>query len=634
MPTAQTNWQPPTELPDLRRTGIIALDTETNDEGLRADLGPAWPWHGGYVCGVSVAYRADGGIRGHYFPLRHPDTNNFDCEQVFAWLRDLVASDVRFVTQNGLYDWGWLRADGNILMPPSERLEEIGALATLIDENRFSYGLDALCAWRGLPGKDTTLLEEAVKAAGFKISKKNPLQSFIWQLPAHLVGPYAEADAANTLALFESLDPILDQERTRDAYRLEIDLLPMVHEMRRRGIRIDRSAAERAHDLILQKRDGVLAELSEKLGRPAGMDEIGSPKWKAQTFDKHSIAYPRTAKGNPSFRGGNTGWMVTNPHWLPQLIAKATKYDTAASRFLEGHILDHIINGRVYSDIHPHRSDDGSGTCSLRFSYSDPPLQQMPARDKELAPLIRGVFLPEEGEVWAKPDISQQEFRFLVHYAVLRDLPRAKEAADLYRTDPDADFHAMVADMTGLERESAKAANFAKIFGAGPEKFAEMIGKSLHEARAIYHQYDRKLPFISRLSDICQQEAERLGHTELYDGARRHWDRWEAPGIYAKGAGPCSREEAQRRTEDTEHPWFGRSLAPGEDSHGDERAHSGIGRASHEALDARLLARGHRPAAADARRLGMLGGDARARRAGRAAGLRSRARSKCRCRSI
>ena len=102
MPTAQTNWQPPTELPDLRRTGIIALDTETNDQGLRADLGPAWPWHGGYVCGVNVAYRADGGIRGHYFPLRHPDTNNFDCEQVFAWLRDFVASDVRFVTQNGL----------------------------------------------------------------------------------------------------------------------------------------------------------------------------------------------------------------------------------------------------------------------------------------------------------------------------------------------------------------------------------------------------------------------------------------------------------------------------------------------------------------------------------------------------
>jgi hypothetical protein len=39
-----TDWQTPTELPDLRRVGIIALDVETNDEGLRADRGSAWPW--------------------------------------------------------------------------------------------------------------------------------------------------------------------------------------------------------------------------------------------------------------------------------------------------------------------------------------------------------------------------------------------------------------------------------------------------------------------------------------------------------------------------------------------------------------------------------------------------------------
>ena len=87
-----------------------------------------------------------------------------------------------------------------------------------------------------------------------------------------------------------------------------------------------------------------------------------------------------------------------------------------------------------------------------------------------------------------------------------------------------------------------------------------MIGKPLHEARAIYHHYDQKLPFISRLSGICQHEAKRLGFTELYDGARRHWDRWEAAGVFAKGAGPCPREEAQRRQKDPEHPWFGRWL--------------------------------------------------------------------------
>ena len=54
-----TDWQAPTELPDLRRVGIIALDTETNDEGLRADRGSAGRGAADIVCGISVAYRAE-----------------------------------------------------------------------------------------------------------------------------------------------------------------------------------------------------------------------------------------------------------------------------------------------------------------------------------------------------------------------------------------------------------------------------------------------------------------------------------------------------------------------------------------------------------------------------------------------
>ena len=73
---------------------------------------------------------------------------------------------------NGVYDLGWLRADGGIAMPPSDRLEEVGALATTVDENLFRYSLDALCETYGLPGKDESLLREAVEAAGFAPRRK------------------------------------------------------------------------------------------------------------------------------------------------------------------------------------------------------------------------------------------------------------------------------------------------------------------------------------------------------------------------------------------------------------------------------------------------------------------------------
>ena len=615
------NWQTPQELPDLRRVGTIALDTETNDEGLRADRGSAWPWRGGYICGISVAWRDDGGIRGNYFPLRHPDSQNFDRENVARWLKDHIAAGVKFTTQNGLYDWGWLRADLGVAMPPSDQLEEIGALATLIDENRFNYGLDALCDWRGLPGKDTALLEEAIKAAGFKISKKNPLQSYIWQMPARLSAATPRQIRSPRWGYLRASTPILDREGTRAAYRLDVDLLPMVHEMRRRGIRVDQSAAEQARDYCLQKRDRALTELSEQLGSLVGMAEIASPKWKARTFDAHHVNYPRTEKGNPSFKGGKLGWMATHPHWLPQLIATASKYDHAGSTFLEGHILEHLIGDRIYGEINPHRSEEG-GTRSFRFSYSNPPLQQMPSRDEELGPLIRRVFLPEEGELWCTVDCSQQEFRFVAHHAAIRNLPGANEAVRRYRTDPDTDFHALASEITGLQRKDAKNVNFAKIYGAGVKKFAEMIGKPLREAQAIYTLYDQRLPFLLRLADAAQREADRLGYTVLYDGARRHWDRW-APRVYSKGAGPCSLEEAQQRIRDPGHPWFHQRLQR-VGIHTALNAQIQGDAARHTKLWMRRLARGHRSVAADARRTRTLSHDARAGRARRTVSLRGR----------
>ena len=246
---------------------------------------------------MSIAFRADGDVRRTIFPIRHPDSRNFDPEQVFQWLRDHIAAGPRFVTQNGLYDFGWLRTEAGIKMPPGERLQEVSALSTLIDENRFKYSLDALCAWRGLPGKDDALLRQGIEARGLHSNKRKKLipQTHIWQLPARYAGLYAEADAINTLLLYENLDPIIDQEGTRAAYRLECEILPMVLEMRLRGIRVDLDAAERAAIFCCISAMGALVELSGELGRADrhGRDFATRNGW-SRTFDRHGIKYPRT----------------------------------------------------------------------------------------------------------------------------------------------------------------------------------------------------------------------------------------------------------------------------------------------------------------------------------------------------
>ena len=64
-----------------------------------------------------------------------------------------------------------------------------------------------------------------------------------------------------------------------------------------------------------------------------------------------------------------------------------------------------------------------------------------------------------------------------------------------------------------------------------------------------------------QLAAICQSTAAQRGYIELYDGARRHWDQWEAPAVaWTKGIGPCSREEAERRIADPTHPWYRRGI--------------------------------------------------------------------------
>jgi hypothetical protein len=151
-----SSWSPPVTLPDLRGR-LVGFDLETCDRGLALKVGSSWYRRGGHVAGVGLAWEEPGGVQSTYVPIAHPDSQCFTREVVAAWLSDHIASGTRFVTQGGLYDWGWASADLGVRVPEPAQLEEVGAAATLVDENRYEYNLDALCRWRGLPGKDEAL---------------------------------------------------------------------------------------------------------------------------------------------------------------------------------------------------------------------------------------------------------------------------------------------------------------------------------------------------------------------------------------------------------------------------------------------------------------------------------------------
>lgn len=557
-----SDWVHPGALPDLRQRGrVVALDRECRDDGLSSGRGPGWAFGAGHVAGVSLAWRDGDAIRSGYWPIRHPDTADcVDPDQMARWERDHAAAGVTFAMQHAPYDVGWGSSDLGVPCPPA--VHDTTCMANVIDENRLSYDLDSLCTWRGLPGKDERLLREAASAYGF-----NPKRD-LWRLPARYVGEYGETDAVRTLQLFESFDPEIDRQNVREAYQLEMDLLPMVHAMRARGIRVDLDACEVAKERLRVTADAAFAELTDKLGTQVSIDEVRRNAWMIRAFESQNLRFPRDAKGVAHFE---SKWMSKQEHWLPRLIARAKAYEDASEKFVQGFIVNFAHLGRLHASINQFRSEDG-GTRTYRFSYSDPPLQQMPNRNEELATIIRGLFLPEEGDVWLAADYSQQEYRMIVHFAELLGCARAEEAGNRYRSDPRTDFHNMVVEMTGLDRQPAKDSNFAKAYGAGVDKFAQMIGKSREEAEAIMKQYDEKLPFVSELNERCEKRAERVGFIRLLDGARIHYDTWEprwlskdaksrgwAPGSSYKMS-DCELAEAQERVAQADHPWYGARL--------------------------------------------------------------------------
>lgn len=556
----KSDWKLPTELPDLRGRKEVSIDTESKDDGLNNRRGPGWALGpAGYICGVSWA--AEGSVG--YAPIAHPDTECFPKENVMRWVDDLFRSGTRIVFHNGPYDLGWLGCDG--VQPPDD-LVDTSAAAVMLDEQQRSYSLDACCAREGIPGKDASLLADAVRSYGGDPARP---QASLWRLPARYVGPYAEQDGVATLELWRRQEPQLRAQGMWDAFKTEMDLIPMVIAMRRRGIRVNGAGARSLAVEFRGVRDEALAGITRSLSsirRAVTIEDVRSPQWLETHFKAEGIPFPRTAKsGQGSF---SVEWMEKSEHWLPKLVIRARQYEEAASKFVENFILGYLHRGRVHAEVHQFKTDDG-GTRSQRFSYSNPALQQMPGLDKPstkaIGTAIRGLFEPEKGEHWGSADYSQQEPRITVHFAAACRMRGADEAVERYIQNPRTDYHQMVADMTGLPRSRSKILNLAMTYGKGKHSTAAELGLPVEEAEILIQQYHGRLPFIKPLDDYAKSLAASRGFIRLIDGARMHYNEWEGGWIDAEDrvaaerAGhrlnPCSLEEARERASNPDHPW-------------------------------------------------------------------------------
>ena len=500
-----TEWLPPENFPDLSDHKEIAIDLETKDPDLRK-MGSGSVSKNGDVVGIAIAVEGWSG----YYPIAHEGGGNMDRKKVLGWFQSVLKTPADKIFHNAMYDVCWIRALG---LSINGRIIDTMIASALVDENQMRYDLNN-CAKR-YTGKSKNESDLYAAAKDWGIDAKAEM----YKLPAIYVGAYAEKDAEITLELWKELQKEIYTQDIESIFSLETELFPCLVDMRFLGVRVDVQAAHKLKQELVEQEKQCLLEV----GKETQVDvQIWAARSIAQVFDKLKLDYDRTEKTqSPSF---TKNFLQNHPHPLVKLIAQAREINKAHTTFIDT-ILKHSYKGRIHAEINQLRSDNG-GTVTGRFSYSNPNLQQIPARNKDLGPWIRSLFIPEEGHTWGCFDYSQQEPRLVVHYAALQNLYGSGEVLDAYN-EGDADFHSIVAEMADIPRSQAKTINLGLFYGMGKNKLQAELGISKDKSDSLFRQYHNKVPFVKQLMDNVMHRAQDSGKIRTLLGRLCRFHLWE-----------------------------------------------------------------------------------------------------------
>lgn len=547
---------------------LIALDIETYDPNLH-ELGDGSIRKDGRIlcCG------AHGDGISKVFDFDNPN----DIQE----LRDILKDpSIDKIYHNGIgYDLPWLYCGYDMVIKGVQH--DTMTRAALIDEYQ-SLGLDDCCRKLGLRGKNKDETIEAwyekwqaqmkLVAKSFKkygisdnneviIAKENNdfetwklsptevealiTQSYkkdvwanalvIWADPVgrEMMKKYNLQDCVATFNLFKAQEKLM--EPLHNVYEMECKLVPILLDMKKRGIRVDEKRMAELAAKVQEKADEQERKLIDMYGVTGEM--ISSGKKLGARLNEMGIHSPiKTATGAESWAEGA---LVRIHHPVIPMIQEYKNYDSILNKYLRGSLSRTVINGRIHCTFLPMLRDKesgmgGGGTVTGRFSCKAPNLQQIPARNKghgqDFSQDMRSLFLPEEGKMIAALDYSQIEAVLLGHYAQGQQATWFRE-----QLKAGADLHNIVMGMTGITyRPVVKTFNYGCIYGMGWktameknytlfEKLAAEEGLDIETfTKDIYYNYHKKFPVIKDTMEWCQNIAKAQGYIDTMGGRRQH----------------------------------------------------------------------------------------------------------------
>lgn len=501
----------------VRESADLSYDTEAT--------GVDWRFHKpiGYVIG---APKKDGSIDPNdvvYVPIRHggggnapggrPMTSPTEGFEIHPWERELAKAfdernRVNGVGQNGRTVGHNLKFDvhmsANAGIFLGRRLACTQNMAAMANEYARKYSLEAVAEREGVTAKKGTAMYEHLAKLFGGPAVREQMGNF-WRTAGTdpVAYEYATGDGVSTWEVYQSLLAKLHEEDMSVVCDLENDLIWTVFRMERTGIRVDM-------DRVDQLRSATEAKISALLQQfPIGFNTRSPVHMRKAMEDAGYTDWPLTEKGAPSF---TEKWLKKNP--LGKTIIEIRQNSNLISSFINPLAERHVFKGRVHATLNQLKNDD-KGTISGRFSCSDPNLQQVPKRVKEIAKPFRRLFVPDEGYTFWERDFSQCEPRLFAHYSQDANLVSG------YNSVPFRDAHTVVADMLSVERDpTAKRMNMGIFTGMQPRSFADHMDWDLTKATKAWNAWMQTFPGVRGFQDKAKLRLGRRGYVHTILGRR------------------------------------------------------------------------------------------------------------------
>lgn len=490
----------------VREAPLLVYDTEST--------GVDWRIHSpvGYVVGApqSVSGRLqDGDVV--YVPVRHggggnllggrPMTTPAAGFEPHPWEADLAkAFDGRnrvglgrVVGHNMKFDVHF-SANAGVLL--GRKLACTQNQEALLDEYTKSYSLEACALRHEVTAKLGEGLYKHLAMQFGGAADRNQMGNY-WRLPG--TDPtgyeYATGDGVTTYELYLKQKEQIEEENLELVADLENDLIWTVFRMERRGIKID---LDRVQELRAATEARIRAMLEEF---PVGFN-VRSPLMIRELMEQSGHTnWPKTEKGNPSF---TEKFLKQTP--LGRKIIEIRQSGNLLNSFVDPLAERHVYRGRVHTTLNQLKSDD-KGTISGRFSSSEPNIQQVPKRIKELAKPFRRLFVADEGYVFWERDYSQCEPRLFAHYS------RDENLLAGYNSEPFVDAHQTVANLLGVERDpTAKRMNMGILTGMQVRAFANHMGWPEDRAAEAWNKWFEAFPSIRDFQNKAKYRLSSKGY--------------------------------------------------------------------------------------------------------------------------